>query len=432
MKKKTFYWFKRIILIFVISFMINDLCYAQGEYEDFANMQGEISALQWELKCYGVMSGKTNIYSYEEVMRFKEKMKSTQKKIDILGKEYKIKFGDNSGWTEKMKMFLAYPAFNNKEECNHYKVKLGQERDAKQKKVKELNESFFTDGEDWKSKWNPSKANISRESTKLRLEAGLLNNKYARCDCDKMEYGATSNSGDDGLEKEFLAEISKINSDIAVINRLARQKQIVESFGSAQILCDKLRRYHGNQYFSRTLKKIRKENPGFSFSITPLAEEITREYWIRMRNRANIAYRNAMDAYKGCAYNEKIQSNTKILIPLRFAKTIFDFAMSCSGIFNKKILGTIQDIYSGIKNKVGAMKVVSGVTDDYIDANESAFDWKSYTGVVRGVISAYDNYKKVYGMIVENGIQGDLLVMNRQSAQQLMKSNKNLLQHLSI
>jgi len=100
------------------------------------------------------------------------------------------------------------------------------------------------------------------------------------------------------LEAEFLAEISKINTDIAEINRLAQSRQILASFDKSQQLCDKLRKYQGDHYFSRTLKEIRKENPGFSFSITPLTDEVTREYWIRMRNRAMHAYRNALDAQK--------------------------------------------------------------------------------------------------------------------------------------
>ena len=247
---------------------------------------------------------------------------------------------------------------------------------------------------------------------------------------NKIKIGKSSSKTNDNsnLEAEFLAEIAKINSDITVINRLAQRKDIVESFGSAQILCDKLRRYQGDQYFSRTLKKIRKENPGFSFSITHLAEEVTREYWIRMRNRANHAYRNALDAHKGCVWNEGIQDAGYVEIPYAYAKLTFDLFSMAKDMMSKSFYGTLQGVYEGYQNPSESLRPVILISEDILAGGTDAYDWKTYAGLFGGVISAYDNFGKAWDMVVQQGVQGELIYANRQSAQKLIKSSKNLLQ----
>ena len=235
-------------------------------------------------------------------------------------------------------------------------------------------------------------------------------------------------SKDSNLEAEFLAEIAKINSDIAVINRLAREKQIVESFGSAQILCDKLRRYQGQQYFSTSLKKIRKENPGFSFSITPLAEQVTREYWIRMRNRANHAYRNAMEAYRGCVWNEGIQQAAIVEIPFAYIKLTNDMFNTVKDMFSKQLAGTFQKIYKGYQNPSESLRPVMLISEDILAGGNDAYDWKTYIGIVGGVISGYDSFVKAQNMVTQYGVQGELIQANRETADQLITSGRNLLQ----
>lgn len=230
------------------------------------------------------------------------------------------------------------------------------------------------------------------------------------------------------LEDEFIKEIAKINSDISVINRLAKRKDIVESFGSAQILCDKLRRYQGDQYFSRTLKKIRGKNPGFSFSITPLAEEVTREYWIKMRNRANHAYRNAMEAYRGCVWNEGIQQAGVVEIPFAYAKLTYDLVNMWSDMCSKKLYGTLQKIHKAYQDPSKSLRPIMLISEDILAGGNDAYDWKTYAGIVGGAISGWDNFWKAWAMVEQYNVQGELIQANRQSAQQLIKSGKNLLQ----
>jgi len=308
---------------------------------------------------------------------------------------------------------FKFPRFNSKSEIKTYLASL--EKTIFDLHPKNPDESF--------------RFKFGHQMTELRrycfrqIKSELNNNldKY-------MGEGAVNTEDNSNLEAEFLTEISKINADIAVINRLAQRKDIVESLGSAQILCDKLRKYQGDQYFSRTLKKIRKENPGFSFSITPLAEEITREYWIRMRNRANLAYRNAMDAYKGCVWNEGIQQAGVVEIPYAYAKLTFDLVNMWGDMCSKKLFGTLQNIYKAYKNPSESLRPIMLISEDILAGGNDAYDWKTYAGLVGGAISGWDNFWKAWSMVEQQGVQGKLIKANRESAKRLIKSGKNLLQ----
>ncbi len=300
-----------------------------------------------------------------------------------------------------------FPKFNNKSDIKNY--------------LESLNTYYsnYPDGPDG----NIRKSLVGHCLYEITEELNNHSSKYIGKGNTNVNTESNSN-----LEAEFMAEIAKINSDIAVINRLAREKQIVESFGSAQILCDKLRRYQGQQYFSTTLKKIRKENPGFSFSITPLAEQVTREYWIRMRNRANLAYRNAMDAYRGCVWNEGIQQAGVVEIPFAYFKLTYDLFNSVNDMFSKKVGGTLQKIYKGYQNPSESLRPVMLISEDIIAGGNDAYDWKTYVGIVGGVISGYDNFVKAQNMVTQYVVQGELIQANRQSAQELINSGKNLLE----
>ena len=231
------------------------------------------------------------------------------------------------------------------------------------------------------------------------------------------------------LESEFLAEIAKINSDIAEINSLALNRQIIKSFNKSQILCDKLRRYQGDQYFSRTLKKIRKENPGFSFSITPLAEQVTPEYWMEMRGRANIAYRKAVEAYSGLVWNEGIQTFTaNVEIPFRFVKATYDLVTNFKSLFDGKLWGSIDAIRNSYGYQDNAVQLFQTASKEAFNAGEDAKDWKSYIGVAGGLLSAVNGYKQTFDLVRENVTQNGLIKANRETVEQLKKRSKNLLQ----
>ncbi len=230
------------------------------------------------------------------------------------------------------------------------------------------------------------------------------------------------------LEQEFLHEIYKINADIERINSYARGRELELSLITAQQLCDKIRLLQGRQYFSSTLKEIRKKNPGFSFTINPLANQVTRDYWIRMRNRANLSYRSAMEAHSGCVYNEGIQQWGYVEIPLGFAKATFDLVTNWKDMLNGKLFGTFSSLSENAGKGANAVRTMEVVGEDIIKAGNEAADWKSYAGIVGGFISAFDGYVKTYNIAVENYQQGDLLKMNRESAQQLIQSNRLLLQ----
>jgi hypothetical protein len=244
----------------------------------------------------------------------------------------------------------------------------------------------------------------------------------------KIQNTVKQKANNSNLEAEFLAEIAKINADIAVINRLAQSRQILASFNKSQILCDKLSRYQGDHYFSRSLKKIRKEKPGFSFSIRPLAEEVTREYWIRMRNRANLAYRNALDAHKGCVWNEGIQDAGFVEIPYAYFKLGFDLFQMSKDIMEKSFYGTLQGIYKAYQDPSKSLRPILLISEDVLKAGNDAYDVKAYSGLLGGVLSAYDNFQKAQAMVTEHVVQEDLISANRESAKRLIKSGKNLLQ----
>jgi len=305
------------------------------------------------------------------------------------------------------KLPYDFPKFNNRSDINNYLQKLNNYY------------SNYPDGPDG----NIRKGLVGKCLYEITIELNTNGDKYIGNSNPNVN---TENS--QNLEAEFLVEIVKINSDIAVINRLAREKKIVESFGSAQILCGKLRRYQGQQYFSTTLKKIRKENPGFSFSITPLAEQVTREYWIRMRNRANYAYRNAMDAYRGCVWNEGIQQAAVVEIPYAFIKLSSDLVTNLQSLYSKELLGTFQKIYTGYQNPSKSFRPVILISEDILAGGIDAYDWKTYVGIVGGVISGYDNFVKAQNMVTQYRVQGGLIQANRQSAQELINSGKNLLE----
>lgn len=320
------------------------------------------------------------------------------------------------------------PVFENKIKCEKYLSDLQIMYDAVSEKLGvQINQMGLA----WNNKDSDAALNIQRETIMSGVEQTLLGSmKSARyCNCDKIEYDPNAKTeNNSNLEAEFLAEIAKINSDIAVINRLAQNRQIIESFDKSQKLCDKLGRYQGDQYFSRTLKKIRKENPGFSFSITPLAEQVTREYWIRMRNRANLAYRNALDAHRGCVWNEGIQDAGFVEIPYAYAKLTFDIFLMAEDIMSKSFYGTLQSIYKGYQDPSKSLRPIMLISEDILKGGNDAYDWKSYAGLLGGVISAYDNFWKAWDMVVQHGVQGELIKANRESANRLIKSGKNLLQ----
>ena len=320
------------------------------------------------------------------------------------------------------------PAFNNKIKCEEYLSTLQVMYDAVIEKRMVQQEQM---GLAWNNKDSDAALNIEREMIISGIEETLLGNMKSvhYCDCDKIEYNPNAKpETNSNLEAEFLAEIAKINADIAVINRLAREKQIVESFGSAQILCDKLRRYQGQQYFSTSLKKIRKENPGFSFSITPLTEQVTREYWIRMRNRANHAYRNAMDAYRGCVWNEGLQQAAVVEIPYAFIKLTSDLVTNLQSLYSKELFGTLQKIYKGYQDPSKSLRPVMLISEDILAGGNNAYDWKTYIGIIGGVISGYDDFIKAKNMVTQYGVQGELIQANRETANQLITSGRNLLQ----
>jgi len=231
------------------------------------------------------------------------------------------------------------------------------------------------------------------------------------------------------LEAEFLAEIAKINADIAEINNLAQNRQIILSFAKSQKLCDKLRRYQGQQYFSSSLKKIRKENPGFRFSIMPLAEQVTPEYWEALRKRASIAYRKATEAYSGLVWNEGIQTFTaNVEIPFRFVKASFDLITNVKGIFDGQLWGSIDEVRNSYAFQDNAVQLFQTASAESFKAGEDAKDWKSYIGVAGGLLSAVTGYKQVFDLVKENTSQNGLITANRETAEQLKISSKNLLE----
>ncbi len=314
-------------------------------------------------------------------------------------------------WTEyyntpSCKKPYNFPVFKNRLDIDKY--------------LKSLRDYYSTvpnsekDGNEWKMM-------IGKCIYETEQELNNNGNKY-------IGQGTANKDDNSNIEAEFLAEIAKINADIATINQFATSRELEMSLVKCQILCDKIRLLQGRQYFSSTLKKIRRENPGFTFSISPLADQVTREYWIRMRNRANLSYRNAMDAYSGCVYNEGIQQAAYIEIPMGLLKATYDLVTSWKDMISGTLFGTFSALKKNALKGDYAVRRLNVVGEDIIKAGGDAYDWKSYVGILGGFISAFDGYVKTYNIAVENYAQGDLLIMNRQSAQQLIKSNRLLLQ----
>nr|MDA3905671.1 hypothetical protein [Bacteroidales bacterium] len=159
-----------------------------------------------------------------------------------------------------------------------------------------------------------------------------------------------------------------------------------------------------------------------------LAEEVTREYWIRMRNRANLAYRNALDAHKGCVWNEGIQDAGFVEIPYAYFKLGFDLFQMSKDIMEKSFYGTLQGIYKAYQDPSKSLRPILLISEDVLKAGNDAYDVKAYSGLLGGVLSAYDNFQKAQAMVTEHVVQEDLISANRESAKRLIKSGKNLLQ----
>ncbi len=245
----------------------------------------------------------------------------------------------------------------------------------------------------------------------------------------KEHNSPTPKENNNNDEAEFLSEISKINADIAEINNLALNRQIIISFAKAQQLCDKLSKYQGSQYFSTTLKKIRKENPGFSFSITPLANQVTPEYWEKLRKRANIAYRKATEAYSGLVWNEGIQTySANVEIPFRFTKATYDLVTNFKSLFDGQLWGSIDEVRNSYGYQDNAVQLFQTASVEALKAGEDVKDWKSYIGVAGGLLSAVTGYKQVIDLVNENNAQNGLILANRETAEQLKVRSKNLLE----
>ena len=411
--------------IVIILFTLNvSKSFSQDKYELWVQKSCEEMEVQWDYDYY-YYAARTNAYIKFGIDRNYAYQKRAElgKKLEQIKAERKaLNYNSYAYFNEKK---YTFPVFSSKKECENYKQSLKQKMDDFLKEAR----SYTIIGNLAHPKYDHAgKADLCPKFMATQ-EAQKIGDKVNRCDCEKLiSEDVSIKPKESNLEAEFLAEIAKINADIAVINRLAREKQIVESFGSAQILCDKLRRYQGQQYFSTTLKKIRKENPGFSFSITPLAEQVTREYWIRIRNRANHAYRNAMEAYRGCVWNEGIQQAAVVEIPYAYIKLTYDVFNTVNDMFSKQLAGTFQKIYKGYQNPSESLRPVMLISEDILAGGNDAYDWKTYVGIVGGVISGYDNFVKAQNMVTQYVVQGELIQANRQSAQELINSGKNLLQ----
>ena len=409
-----------IIILFIISSL---QVFSQDSYEIWLQKSCELEEVSWDYNYYDFAArgqwerfGIDRNYAYQKSDELRKKVGKLKAELDALN------FSSFSYFRDKK---YSYPEFHSKSECEKYKQTLLQKREEA------LNEqaNLSICANIANPKYSYAEKSKLCANLRARYNAIYYGKKIENCDCKKLVSGEALNQPkDNNLEAEFLAEIAKINSDIAVINRLAREKQIVESFGSAQILCDKLQRYQGQQYFSTTLKKIRKQNPGFKFSISPLEEQVTREYWIRMRNRANIAYRNAMDAYRGCVYNEGIQQADVVEIPVAYIKLTYDIFNTVTDMLSKQLVGTLQKVYKGYQNPSESLRPVMIISEDILAGGNDAYDWKSYVGVVGGVISSYDNFVKAQNMVTQYVVQGELIQANRETANQLMASGKDLLQ----
>ncbi len=412
---------QKILLLSLLAFLACHVVH--GQYDAYVEKVIESKEADWDAKFWKIVGNKRyaekygvdNEGWYQKHEKFRNKAYKAKQEIKSMG------FNMN----EYAKASFPPPNFKSKEECEKYKEQLLN-------KMKELNAqkdaygSFGSNPSSDSYQYN-NKSKLA-PTIRLTLESQLYGSRYRQCDCSELQSIPTQNSTNEpDYEKEFLNEIARINVEIRNINQLAQQKEIVASFAKAQELCDKIRIMQGQQYFSSTLKKIRKKNPAFTFSITPLAEQVNRKYWIKLRNRANIAYRQAMEAYSGCVYNEGIQQIQKAEITFRFAKTTYDLFNTLGDLFTKKLFGTIGKLAEQAISKDQAMNMVKTVSDDHLAANEDGYDWKSYVGVAGGLISAWDGYVKTYKMYGEYKDQRGLLEANRMSAGSLKKNGRKLL-----
>ncbi|MCD4772252.1 MAG: hypothetical protein K8R41_02575 [Bacteroidales bacterium] len=415
---------KKITFIIIILFTLSiSKSFSQDKYERWLQKSCEYQEVKWDYDYYYFAArgawerfGIDRNYAYQKSDELRKKLGQIKAEKEALNYIPYVYLREKK---------YNFPVFYSIKECEKYKQTLLQEIDILVKEARSY-EIFSNLGS---PKYDYAGKSYLCPKFSAYQKANSLGDKMNKCDCKKLvSEGTPSQPKESNLEAEFLAEISKINADITVINRLARRKDIVESFGSAQILCDKLRRYQGDHYFSRTLKEIRTKNPGFSFSIMPLAEEVTREYWIRMRNRANHAYRNALEAHRGCVWNEGIQQAGVVEIPFAYAKLTFDLVNMWGDMCSKKLFGTLQKIHKAYQDPSKSLRPIMLISEDILAGGNDAYDWKTYAGIVGGAISGWDNFWKAWRMVEQYNVQGELIQANRQSAQQLIKSSKNLLQ----
>lgn len=134
-----------------------------------------------------------------------------------------------------------------------------------------------------------------------------------------------------------------------------------------------------------------------------------------------------MEAHRGCVYNKGIQTWNKVEIPLRFFKATFDLVTNTQDLFSGNLRGSIDAIKNSYGYQDDIVQLANTVGLKVYKAGEEAKDWKSYVGVVTGLMSAWDGYIKTYQLAVENYKQKDLLVANRETTDQLNKNNKKLL-----
>jgi len=408
---------KPAIILIALFFFFPIITPAQGIIDQKIQIEAEYQAIRWKITCIDTKQR-------SQIEPFATEYKNLRETLRQLGDQL-TKIKNSEEYKTAIENLYKPPTFSSRNECDLYRGNL----EIKSKELVDASKAIkLKEGKNTDERYDPSKASMAKEQSILWQKGFLIGQQVAHCRCWDMDYSSQSSNSNSNIEAEFLAEIAKINSDIEKINGYARSRQLEISLVSAQVLCDKIRLLQGRQYFSSTLKEIRRKNPGFTFSITHLADQVTREYWIRMRNRANISYRKAMEAYSGCVYNEGIQQAGYVEIPMGFAKATYDLVTNWKDMIGNTLFGTFTALGKNALKGDYAVRQMNVVAEDIMKAGGDAYDWKSYAGVVGGFISAFDGYVKTYNIAVENYKQGDLLVMNRQSARQLIERNKLLLQ----
>ena len=418
----------KIISLCIIFILLSCQAKAQGSIQKRIDFDVEMTGISWEIRCYNIDAKAGNWVSIEVRNAAKIKVSELEKKEKALGQQFR-EFINTETYKKDRELLGIPPFFSNKSECEKYKSDLTRERDSKTKRRIEIDKIRLS-GETRKEKYSLSKLGMVKDGHRLFLEESNLSIRISVCDCDNVvTTNEITNFNNPNLEAEFLAEIEKINSDINKINILAQNRQIIESFSKSQDLCDNLRRLQGQHYFSSTLKKIRKENPSFSFSINPLAEQVSSEYWNNLRIRTNRAYRNATDAYVGCVWNEGIQSYTaNVEIPFRFVKATYDLVTNVKSLFDVKLWGSIDAVRNSYGYQDNAVQLFKVASEEALNAGEDVKDWKSYIGVAGGFLSAFNGYKQTFDLVNENTAQNGLIITNRQTAEELMIRSKNMLE----